>query len=89
MKWNKNQDFKNLNNFIFKTKEHSFANEKSLESEMINAKHRYLKVLEQMKLAESVNLNNPRTRNRNNRGFNLLNSRNWKRNSTRRTPTRI
>lgn len=40
------------------TKESSSFAEKQLESEMISAKHRYLEVLEQLKMAEKVCLSN-------------------------------
>lgn len=39
---------------IFKSKEFSSTNEKSIENEMVSIKHRYLEIQEQLRMAEKV-----------------------------------
>jgi hypothetical protein len=43
--------------FDKKSKKMSSSNQKSIESEMISIKHRYLEIQEQLRMAEKVNSN--------------------------------
>lgn len=71
----------------------SSSNQKSVENEMISIKHRYLEIQEQLRMAEKVNSNLGKmgaTKNQNLLIYTppLKQSRNWRRNSTKRMLTK-